>query len=63
MFATKELDKPQTDWLIEIEDQVLYLSEAPDAVELLESHKNEIAAKADIIEKMVCHQEQCQSVS
>lgn len=39
--------------MVVIEDRLLYLNEVPDGMKLLESHTNEIAAKANRIDEMV----------
>ena len=38
--------------MVVIENRLLYLNEVPDGMKLLESHTNEIAAKADRIDEM-----------
>ena len=57
MFVAKELGKFKVDQSIEIEDQLLYLSEVPNGIRLLEFRMNEIVAKGDRIDEMVGHLE------
>ena len=52
MSAARKLGKSQANRLAEIEEQLLYMSEVPDGMELFEYCMNEIAAKADKIDKM-----------
>ena len=55
MYVAKQLSKSQADQLVEIEGQLLYLSEVPNGMSLLESRMNKIAAKADRINEMTDH--------
>ena len=52
MFCTKPLGKSQTDRLVEIEDQLLYLSEVLDRMRLLESRMSEIDVKVNRIDEL-----------
>ena len=55
MFATKQLGKSQANRLVEIEEQLLYMSEVPNGIGLLVSCMNEIVVKTNKIDKMAGH--------
>jgi len=50
MSTAKQLTKSQVDRLVEIEEQMLYLREVPDALRFLETRVQEISEKADGID-------------
>ena len=52
MSNAKQMGKTHNERLVEIKEQMLYLVEVPDSINLLETRLNEISKKVDAIDVM-----------